>query len=200
LDAPNSAVAQVANKPVLLAKAEVDDMAVTSMSNSVLSSPSVPKPVARPKSASNVKVMFAAKAAKTSAAPLPRKKSVVAVKATTAKISLPAGSTQIAKAQPENSANCAVKKAPKAKAKTCKATKMARIRPAIDAAGGVIEWDNKAKTMHAAAKQKDIRITIGSAEAQVNSQPVKMDRAAALRHSRTVVPQTFIESTFGVSK
>jgi len=96
-----------------------------------------------------------------------------------------------AAASPKSSARSAVV--------TPKRTGMVQIRPVVVNAGGTIDWDSKSKTVHAVAKQKDVKIKIGSKNASVNNSQVKMDKAAAIRKGRTMVTDTFVKDTFGLN-
>ncbi|GEM_PF-3387748 len=78
-------------------------------------------------------------------------------------------------------------------------TVMVPLKSAFDAAGGVMMWDGKQHSTHAWAPGTEVRVWIGSARAEVNDQKVVMTRPAALKSGRTMVPQSFVTETLGMS-
>ena len=162
--------------PILVAKLDSVDVAASAKAN-VLSTPNAPKAKKNVKSVAKV------------AAPV---KTVTAPKATSAKAVVVASKTV---AEPVGE----TKTTQKPVVHKAKGVKMVWIRPAFENAGGTVDWNRKSKTVNASAKQKVVSVKIGSKTAHVNSQPVTMDRAAALRSGRTVVPESFVKGTLGVS-
>ncbi|MHB0999670.1 MAG: Ig-like domain-containing protein [Armatimonadota bacterium] len=73
--------------------------------------------------------------------------------------------------------------------------KMVRIRSIVDGVGGTIEWNPKAKTVRAIYAQSEIKVKIGSRNATVNNQQVKMERPAKIHSGRTLVPTSFVSDT-----
>jgi LysM repeat protein len=70
---------------------------------------------------------------------------------------------------------------------------LAPFRQIFEHAGGVVVWDPSSQEVHAANEGKDIKLRIGSKEANVNQVVVVMDREAFLDSGRTIVPVSFME-------
>jgi len=76
--------------------------------------------------------------------------------------------------------------------------KMVPIRPAFQATGGTVAWDNVKKEVRATDSQHNVVLKPGSAQAVVNSEKVKMDAPAVIQSGRTLVPGSFITETLGM--
>jgi hypothetical protein len=167
IPAGTAATSSPVTTPILMAKADTDEIASTVAKNNVLSAPKSPK--AKPV------VKKTAPAAKPAA-------SAVSMTHTVTVTTHPAPY---------------VVKPVAAKSFNPVSTKMVRIRPVIENAGGTIQWDRKSKTVHAVANKKKVTIKIGSSSAKVNDENVEMEREAIVHQSRTIVPETFVNKTFG---
>ncbi|MHB1458878.1 MAG: Ig-like domain-containing protein [Armatimonadota bacterium] len=73
--------------------------------------------------------------------------------------------------------------------------KMVRMRTVVEQVGGTIEWNAKAKTARAICAQSEIKVKIGSKNATINDEKVKMDRKANIHDGRTIVPKSVMEET-----
>ena len=76
---------------------------------------------------------------------------------------------------------------------------MVPIRPVFEQAGGVMTWDQEARTVRAVCPENDVELEIGSTRAIVNCEQVTMDAAAAVRAGRTVVSKSFVTGTLGMT-
>lgn len=77
----------------------------------------------------------------------------------------------------------------------CSCKKAVGVRAAFKAAGGTVAWDGDKKTVHATAPEKDLKIKIGSKQAEFNSKSVSMDRAAFICNGRTMISGSFASKT-----
>lgn len=75
---------------------------------------------------------------------------------------------------------------------------MVSLRSALDQVGGRMDWQAKAHEVHAWAPGADIRLRIGSSRAEVNDRLITMERPAALKSGRTMVPRSFVADTLGI--
>lgn len=73
--------------------------------------------------------------------------------------------------------------------------KMVRIRSVVEAVGGNVEWNGKAKTVRAICAQSELKVKIGSNKATLNNETVKMERKARIHNGRTIVPKSIMEET-----
>ncbi|HAH85986.1 MAG TPA: hypothetical protein DCL60_01280, partial [Armatimonadetes bacterium] len=73
-------------------------------------------------------------------------------------------------------------------------SKMIGIRPLFEGEGKVY-WNEEYKCVRAVSKKHDVRFQIGSPQAIVNAQAVKLDHPSVLDDGRALVPETFIIDT-----
>lgn len=77
--------------------------------------------------------------------------------------------------------------------------KLAPFRQIFEHTGGRLYWfGGTAQTVRAVNEAKEIEIKIGSENAKVNNQSLKMDRKAFIDSGRTIVPLTFVRDALGV--
>lgn len=73
--------------------------------------------------------------------------------------------------------------------------KMVRMRTVVENVGGTIEWNAKSKTARAICAQSEIKVKIGSRNATINDEKVKMERKANILSGRTIVPKSVMAET-----
>ena len=66
------------------------------------------------------------------------------------------------------------------------------LRQIFESGGGTLTWQARTGTVHAKSATKDILITIGKSQAQINSKTVDMDGKPYLLTGRTMVPLSFV--------
>ena len=66
------------------------------------------------------------------------------------------------------------------------------LRQIFESGGGTLTWQARTGTVHAKSATKDILITIGKSQAQINSRTVDMDGKPYLLTGRTMVPLSFV--------
>ncbi len=66
------------------------------------------------------------------------------------------------------------------------------LRQIFESGGGTLTWQARTGTVHAKNATKDILITIGKSQAQINSRTVDMDGKPYLLTGRTMVPLSFV--------
>ncbi len=71
-------------------------------------------------------------------------------------------------------------------------------RHLFEHAGGEVKWDHDSKTVNAQGQGKEIVIQIGLTQAKVNSNWIRLERAAFIESSRTIVPLSFITEALDV--
>ena len=77
---------------------------------------------------------------------------------------------------------------------------MISLRSALDQVGGRMDWRAKSHEVHAWAPGTTVKLKIGSPLAEVNDEKVVMNRAAALKSGRTMVPRSFVTETLGITQ
>ena len=66
------------------------------------------------------------------------------------------------------------------------------LRQIFEQGGGTLTWQSRTGTVHAKNATKDILITIGKSQAQINSRTVDLDGKPYLLTGRTMVPLSFV--------
>jgi len=66
------------------------------------------------------------------------------------------------------------------------------LRQIFEQGGGTLTWQSKTGTVRAKSATKDILLTLGNTQAQVNAKPVTLDGKPYLLMGRTMVPLSFI--------
>lgn len=73
------------------------------------------------------------------------------------------------------------------------------LRAIFEHLGAQVHWDGQTQTVTARRGATQIRLTIDSAAAYVNGQPVTLEQPALLRENRTFVPLRFVSEAFGAN-
>jgi len=73
------------------------------------------------------------------------------------------------------------------------------LRAIFEALGATIEWDDTSKTVTAVKGSTNIKLTIDQAMAYKNGNEVKLDVAAKIVNSRTLVPLRFVSEAIGAT-
>lgn len=76
---------------------------------------------------------------------------------------------------------------------------MLPLRLIFEAMGAAVDWDDASQTVTARRNQTTVQLTIGSFEATVNQNTVKLDVAPFTSNYRTYVPLRFIGEAFGAT-
>jgi len=76
---------------------------------------------------------------------------------------------------------------------------LAPFRRIFEHAGGDVVWYPDNRTVRAARDSVEVKLTIGSREAELNSMVVVLDRAAFIDQGRTLVPFSFMEKALNLT-
>ncbi len=76
---------------------------------------------------------------------------------------------------------------------------MTPFRHLIEKAGGLVDWKNQTKTVHALADGKDITLKIGDKNAVLNNNKLSLELAPYIDRGRTIVPLSFIHDALNVN-